>query len=80
MATLREAPRAGRQLLSSVSHLRPCAPGIYRYASTETTPPVVPDIELDSGLAAPIVTREGITIVDPRKRASRRNHELPHER
>lgn len=80
MATLREAPRAGRQLLSSVSHLRLCAPGIYRYASTETTPPVVPDIELDSGLATPIVTREGITIVDPRKRASRRNHELPHER
>ncbi|RYC56496.1 hypothetical protein CHU98_g9712 [Xylaria longipes] len=80
MASLREVPRAGKQLLNSVSHLRPCVPGIHRYASTEATPPVVPDVELDSGLAAPIVTREGINIVDPRKRASRRNHELPHER
>ncbi|KAI3324981.1 ribosomal protein L5 [Xylariaceae sp. AK1471] len=81
MAALREVPRVGRQLLSSVSHLRPCAPGLQRCASTEaTTPPVVPDIEVDSGLAAPIVTREGIQIVDPRKRASRRTHELPHER
>ncbi|KAF2966828.1 hypothetical protein GQX73_g6743 [Xylaria multiplex] len=80
MATIREAQLVGRQLLSSVSHLRPCAPGIHRYASTETTPPIVPDIELDSGLATPIVTRESISILDPRKRASRRNHELPHER
>ncbi|KAI0540047.1 ribosomal L5P family protein [Xylaria digitata] len=80
MATIREAQLVGRQLLSSVSHLRPCAPGIHRYASTESTPPVVPDIELDSGLATPIVTRESISILDPRKRASKRNHELPHER
>ncbi|KAI0810627.1 ribosomal protein L5, partial [Xylaria sp. FL0064] len=80
MAMLREAPRVGRQLLRSVSHVRPCAPGFYRCASTENTPPVVHDIELDSGLATPIVTREGTQIIDPRKRASRRNYELPHER
>ncbi|TGJ75302.1 hypothetical protein E0Z10_g11024 [Xylaria hypoxylon] len=80
MTTLREAPRVGRQLLSSVSHLRPRAPGLDRYASTESTPPVVPDVELDSGLATPIVTRESINILDPRKRASSRTHELPHER
>ncbi|KAI1284470.1 ribosomal protein L5 [Xylaria sp. FL0933] len=80
MAALREAPRVGRQLLNSVSHVRTCAPGIYRCASTENTPPVVPDIELDSGLATPIVTRDSIQIIDPRKRASRRNYELPHER
>ncbi|KAI0490631.1 ribosomal protein L5 [Xylaria cf. heliscus] len=87
MATLREVPRAGRQLLNSASasYLRPCAPGIHRFASTEAAPPVVPsvelgDVELDSGLAGPIVTREGIQILDPRKRASRRAHELPHER
>ncbi|KAH8157991.1 hypothetical protein CIB48_g10254 [Xylaria polymorpha] len=70
MATLREVPRAGRQLLNSVSYLRPCAPGIRRYASAEVTPPVVPDVELDSSLATPIVVREGIRVVDPRKRAS----------
>ncbi|KAI0977432.1 ribosomal protein L5 [Xylaria arbuscula] len=80
MATLREAPRVGRQLLGSVSYLRPSALGMYRCASTESTPPVTPDVELDSGLATPIVTREGIDIVDPRKRASRRNNELPAER
>ncbi|KAI1193798.1 ribosomal protein L5 [Nemania serpens] len=80
MASLREVPRVGRQLLSSASHLRPYAAGIHRYASTETVPLVIPDIEPDSSLAAPIVTREGIKMVDPRKRASRRKHELPHER
>ncbi|KAI0407447.1 ribosomal protein L5 [Xylaria palmicola] len=80
MATLREVPRAGRQLLSSASHLRPCAPGLHRHASTESAPPVVPDIELESGLATPIVTRDAVKIVDPRKRAIRRTHELPHER
>jgi hypothetical protein len=80
MAALREVPRVGRQLLSSVCHRRPCAPSLQRRASTEATPPVIPDIETDSGLSSPIVTREGIQIVDPRKRASRRTHELPHER
>ncbi|GAP89101.2 putative 54S ribosomal protein l7 [Rosellinia necatrix] len=53
---------------------------MHRYASTGVTPPIVPDIELDSGLATPIVTRDSLKIVDPRKRASRRSHELPHER
>ncbi|KAI0201099.1 ribosomal protein L5 [Astrocystis sublimbata] len=84
MATIREVPRAGRQLLSSVSHLRPYTPGLRRYASTEAStvgsPAVSPDVELESGLAAPIVTRDGLKIVDPRKRASSRSHELPHER
>ncbi|KAI1432639.1 ribosomal protein L5 [Xylaria sp. CBS 124048] len=83
MAALREVPRVGRQLLSSVSR-RPSrvgVAGIQRCASTEAAPPVIiPDIELDSGLAAPIVSREGIKLLDPRKRASRRNFELPHER
>lgn len=80
MATLREVPRVGRQLLKPVSHRGPCTTTIRRYASTEATPPVIPDIEPDSGLATPIVTREGISILDPRKRASRRKMELPHER
>ncbi|KAK5630816.1 hypothetical protein RRF57_006531 [Xylaria bambusicola] len=80
MASLRKVPRVGRQLLGSASHLKLCVPGIYRCASTESTPLPVPDIEIDSGLATPVVTREGIKVVDPRKRASRRNFELPHER
>ncbi|KAI8630133.1 ribosomal protein L5 [Xylariaceae sp. FL1651] len=80
MAALREVPRVGKHLLSHVSYIKPCVPSAQRCASTEATTPVVPDIELDSGLATPIVTRDGIQIVDPRKRASRRNHELPHER
>ncbi|KAI1175453.1 ribosomal protein L5 [Nemania sp. FL0916] len=80
MATLREVPRVGRRLLNSASHPRPCTPGVLRYASTEATPPVVQDIEQDSGLSGPIVSREGTKIVDPRKRASRRKLELPHER
>ncbi|KAI0398066.1 ribosomal protein L5 [Xylariaceae sp. FL0594] len=80
MSALREVPRAGKQLLSSVSPLRLYAPSVQRCASTEATTPPVPDIEVDSGLAAPIISRDQVKIVDPRKRASRRNHELPHER
>ncbi|KAI1636391.1 ribosomal protein L5 [Biscogniauxia mediterranea] len=91
MAALRDMPRAGRQLLSTLPYLRPCAPSLLRYASTDSggTPPTpapaasaldIPDIELDSGFATPIVSREDISITDPRKRASRRKFELPHER
>ncbi|KAI1823179.1 ribosomal protein L5 [Xylaria intraflava] len=80
MAALREVPRVGRQLLSSVPHRPSSLPGIQRCASTRATPPVVPDIELDSSLMVPIVSREDISVVDPRKRASRRSHELPHGR
>ncbi|KAH9910083.1 54S ribosomal protein L7 [Xylariomycetidae sp. FL2044] len=88
--TIRDLPRAGRQILTSASHWKPCPTGFQRYASTDaastpsSTPsesaPPVPDVEGDSGLMTPIVTREGIKITDPRRRASRRAHELPHER
>ncbi|KAI0005193.1 ribosomal protein L5 [Xylariaceae sp. FL0662B] len=90
MAALRGVPRAGCPLLSKASHWKPCPASLQRCASTDATAsaaahpvdstPVIPDIESDSGLASPVVTREGVSIVDPRKRASRRNHELPHER
>ncbi|KAI1663067.1 ribosomal protein L5 [Daldinia decipiens] len=79
MAALREAPRAGRQLLGTASRWMPCSATLQRCASTGATP-VIPDIEEDSGLTAPIVTREDAKVTDPRKRASRRNYELPHER
>ncbi|KAI1214868.1 54S ribosomal protein L7 [Annulohypoxylon truncatum] len=82
MAALREMPRAGRQLLGTISWWKPCATNFQRCASTEAAAPTpeIPDIEQDSGLATPIVTREGVKLTDPRKRASRRNYELPHER
>ncbi|KAI1407269.1 54S ribosomal protein L7 [Hypoxylon sp. FL1857] len=82
MAALRDVPRAGRQLLSATSRWKPCSTHLQRSASTEATAsaPVISDIEQDSGLASPVVTREDVKITDPRKRASRRNHELPHER
>ncbi|KAI2470330.1 54S ribosomal protein L7 [Annulohypoxylon bovei var. microspora] len=82
MAALREMPRASHQLLGTISRWKPCATKFQRCASTEaaTPAPVIPDIEHDSGLASPIVERESISITDPRKRASRRNFELPHER
>ncbi|KAI2643522.1 ribosomal protein L5 [Xylaria nigripes] len=80
MAALREVPRAGRQLLSSMSHRPSYVPSIRRCSSTEAALPDLPDIEVDSGLAGPIVTRGDVPILDPRKRASRRTHELPHER
>ncbi|KAI1076295.1 54S ribosomal protein L7 [Whalleya microplaca] len=89
MAALRGVPRAGRQLLSDASHCKPCLTSLQRCVSTDSTAspastaksaPVIPDIESDSGLAAPIVTRGDVRMVDPRKRASRRNYELPHER
>ncbi|KAI1812882.1 ribosomal protein L5 [Poronia punctata] len=80
MSALRDAPRVGKKLLGS-SSLRFCTPGIVRCASTEAPiSQVVPDIEPESGLAVPIVAREDVKIIDPRKRASRRNFELPHER
>ncbi|EMR61678.1 putative 54s ribosomal protein l7 protein [Eutypa lata UCREL1] len=79
MAALREFPRARRQLFNAASHWKPCASNLRRCASTEAAAPV-PDIETESGLATPIVTREDVPLVDPRKRASRRNYELPHER
>ncbi|RYP59442.1 hypothetical protein DL769_008530 [Monosporascus sp. CRB-8-3] len=79
MASLREVPRAGRQLFNTASHWRPCPSGFRRCASTEAAP-AVPDIETESGLTGPIVTREDVPVVDPRKRASRRKQELPHER
>ncbi|KAI0157545.1 ribosomal protein L5 [Xylariaceae sp. FL1272] len=81
MAALREVPRVGRRLLGSVAQLGPAAPALRRCASTEAAAAApVPDIETDSSLSAPIVTRDIAQITDPRKRASRRNHELPHER
>ncbi|KAI1260006.1 ribosomal protein L5 [Xylariaceae sp. FL1019] len=81
MAALREVPRVGRRLMGSVAQLRPATPALRRCASTEAgTTAVVPDIETDSSLSAPIVTRDIAQITDPRKRASRRNHELPAER
>ncbi|KAI0379884.1 54S ribosomal protein L7 [Hypomontagnella monticulosa] len=88
MATLREIPRASRQLLGTVSHWKPCPAKLRRCASTETSasatspiePVPVPDIEQDSGLTSPIVERKDIKVTDPRRRASRRNYELPHER
>lgn len=83
MTALREMSRAGRQFLGGISHWKHCPASFQRRASTEattTSAPVIPDIEEDSGLRSPIVTKEDIKITDPRKRASRRNHELPHER
>ncbi|KAI0898025.1 54S ribosomal protein L7 [Annulohypoxylon nitens] len=82
MAALREMPRAGRQLLGNVSLWKPCATNFQRCASTEAGAPTaaISDIEQESGLAIPVVTREGIKLKDPRKRASRRNFELPHNR
>ncbi|KAL7625659.1 54S ribosomal protein L7, mitochondrial [Parahypoxylon ruwenzoriense] len=86
MAALREMPRAGRQLLGVVPRWKPCPASFQRCASTEAVAsapqpiPVIPDIEQDSGLTAPIITREDVNITAPRKRASRRNYELPHER
>ncbi|KAI2623349.1 ribosomal protein L5 [Hypoxylon sp. NC1633] len=79
MVALREMPRAGRLLLSTVSRLKPCSANFQRCASTEAAPAIT-DIEEDSGLAVPVITREDVKITDPRKRASRRNYELPHER
>ncbi|KAI4868286.1 54S ribosomal protein L7 [Hypoxylon rubiginosum] len=80
MATLREVPRTGRQLLGTVSHWKSCKASFQRCASTNTSKPVIPDIEQESGLMAPIVTRDDTKIIAPRKRASQRTHELPHER
>ncbi|KAI0167136.1 54S ribosomal protein L7 [Hypoxylon sp. FL1284] len=82
MATLRDIPRTGRQLLGTVSHWKPRQLTLQRCASTEAaaSKPSIPDIEQDSGLTTPIVTREDVKIIAPRKRASQRNHELPHER
>ncbi|KAI1099870.1 54S ribosomal protein L7 [Jackrogersella minutella] len=91
MASLREMPRASRQIIGTVSHWKPCSTHLRRWASTEATPPAaaappakplpaIPDVEQDSGLTAPVVTREDIKVTDPRRRASRRPHELPHER
>ncbi|KAI1391228.1 54S ribosomal protein L7 [Hypoxylon trugodes] len=82
MAALREMPRVGRQLLSTASHLKSSPVSLQRCASTEATAsaPNIPDIEQDSGLAVPIVKRGDIKVTDPRRRASRRNYELPHER
>ena len=90
MAALRDLPRAGRQLLGAAAakspHWNPCTTSLRRCASSQAAAaaappqPPIPDIETDSGLAVPIVTRDDVRLVDPRKRASRRNHELPHER
>ncbi|KAK8038153.1 50S ribosomal subunit [Apiospora phragmitis] len=76
---LREVPRSARQLLKQPSAWKPSVTSLSRCASTEAGP-AVPDVETESGLMTPIVEREGITIMDPRKRASRREHELPHSR
>ncbi|KAI1342640.1 ribosomal protein L5 [Xylariaceae sp. FL0016] len=82
MAALREVPRAGRQLLSTVTHLRSYPATLHRCGSTDAAAASpVPDVETDSGLTTPIVTRDAVEkMVDPRKRASRRKFELPHER
>ncbi|KAI1096936.1 54S ribosomal protein L7 [Rostrohypoxylon terebratum] len=82
MAAIREMPRASRQLLVNRSLWRPCTTNFQRCASTDAAAPaaVMSEIEQDSGLVAPIVSRDGIKLTDPRKRASRRNFELPHER
>ncbi|KAI0016217.1 ribosomal protein L5 [Xylariomycetidae sp. FL0641] len=83
MATLREFPRAGRHLFAAVSPPRPSLPSLQRCASSEAAgaaAAVTPDVELESGLAAPPVTKETMQMLAPRKRASRRNYELPHER
>lgn len=79
MTALRSVPRSARQLLSqSAVCSKLTAASFARCASTEAPP--VPDVETDSGLMAPIVERKGLAIMDPRKRASQRDHELPHGR
>ncbi|KAI0122872.1 50S ribosomal subunit [Xylariales sp. AK1849] len=83
MSSLREVPRSARHLLKQSPAWKPCASSLQRCVSTEaaaTAAPAISDIEVESGLATPIVEREGITIMDPRKRASRRKTELPHSR
>ncbi|KAH6652217.1 50S ribosomal subunit [Truncatella angustata] len=83
MASLREVPRAARNVLKA-STLQPSASTFRRCASTDAssarTAPAIPDIETESGLATPIVDRGSIKIEDPRRRASRRESELPHSR
>ncbi|KAK8066361.1 mitochondrial 54S ribosomal protein YmL7/YmL5 [Apiospora hydei] len=76
---LREVPRSARQLLQQPSAWKPSVASLSRCASTEAGP-AVPDVETESGLMTPVVERKGISIMDPRKRASRREHELPHSR
>ncbi|KAI0471104.1 ribosomal protein L5 [Xylariaceae sp. FL0804] len=83
MAALREMPRAARPLLSAVSRLRPLQTPLQRCtASTDAAAGAsVPDIEGESGLMSPVVTRDAVEkMADPRRRASRRKFELPHER
>jgi large subunit ribosomal protein L5 len=88
MASLREVPRSARQMLKSASALTPAGTSSFlRCASTGAAPAAptnsaaaVPDIEHGSGLDAPALDRKSITIEDPRKRASRREQELPHSR
>ncbi|KAK9769154.1 putative Ribosomal protein L5 C-terminal domain-containing protein [Seiridium cardinale] len=87
MASLREVPRSARHVLKA-STLQASASTFRRCASTEAaaaaTPahsaPAIPDIESESGLATPIIERGQVKIEDPRKRASRRDMELPHSR
>ncbi|KAF7515932.1 hypothetical protein G7054_g14362 [Neopestalotiopsis clavispora] len=87
MASLREVPRAARHVLKT-SSLQSSTPAFRRCASTEAAgapasanaAPAVLGIETESGLASPIVERSQIQIQDPRKRASRREMELPHSR
>ncbi|KAI1853701.1 hypothetical protein JX265_003966 [Neoarthrinium moseri] len=75
MASLREVSRSARHIVKSSSQAKP----FQRCASTQAAP-AIPDIEPESGLAAPIVDRGQVSIQDPRKRASRRPQELPHSR
>ncbi|KAK8002779.1 guanine deaminase [Apiospora arundinis] len=76
---LREVPRSARKILKRPTAWKPSVTSLSRCASTEAGP-AVPDVETDSGLMTPVVERKGISIMDPRKRASRREHELPHSR
>lgn len=65
-----------------MSHIRRCASTEAAAAAPPPicTAPTIPDIEPESGLMVPVVDRSKINILAPRKRASRREHELYHMR
>ncbi|ORY71607.1 50S ribosomal subunit [Pseudomassariella vexata] len=81
--SLREVPRSARHVLSRLSCWKPSAPSFQRCASTTSSNESasgIADLESESGLMSPIVQREQVSVMDPRKRASRRIQELPHSR